>query len=340
MKKKHFLSLFLLAPIVVFFAGPRPDPDLDVRLPQLPDYPGDLDDYLRQSEAAVSDLIPGTEKTIVWANPDERARTPYSIVYLHGFSATRQEVAPLCEVLGRRLGANVYYTRLAGHGHTTGTPLGNSTVNDWLRDTAEAAEIGRMLGDKVILVATSTGGTLSTWLANQPSFNDRIVANVMLSPNFAPKDRNARVALWPWGKQIMRAAAGKLHSWEPTNEMQARYWTTAYPIEAIVEMMSLVDIVDEIDLTSVKLPTLLIYSENDEVVSVEKMKEKFPQFGGSQNRIVALETTARSKSHVLAGDIIAPEMTPVVADVISDYLSSIGIEPALNATQESAERAN
>jgi hypothetical protein len=37
--------------------------------------------------------VPGAEKKIIWAG-EAAQKTPLSIVYLHGFSATRQERAP------------------------------------------------------------------------------------------------------------------------------------------------------------------------------------------------------------------------------------------------------
>ena len=50
------------------------------------------------SEAAFTDLRPGTNKGIVWQGAD-RQRRPWAVVYLHGFSASRLETAPLAEVV-------------------------------------------------------------------------------------------------------------------------------------------------------------------------------------------------------------------------------------------------
>ncbi|MDD4273595.1 MAG: hypothetical protein PHG14_07705 [Desulfobacter postgatei] len=37
-------------------------------------------------------------------------------VYIHGFSATRKETAPLSDLVAKTLNANLFYTRLSGHG--------------------------------------------------------------------------------------------------------------------------------------------------------------------------------------------------------------------------------
>jgi hypothetical protein len=60
-----------------------------VREQAAPDLPVDLDAYLKQSEARFTDLRPNNEKAIVWADPSKKAKTPVSIIYLHGFSACR-----------------------------------------------------------------------------------------------------------------------------------------------------------------------------------------------------------------------------------------------------------
>ena len=321
MKKRHLLSLFLIAPVVAFFAGPRATPDLTIRRPTVPRNPEELDAYLRTSEARFDDLTPGTEKTIVWHDSTSKQRTPLSVVYLHGFSASRQETAPLSDFVARALGANLFYTRLTGHG-LPGAALGDASVNDWINDAIEALDVGHALGEEVVVIGTSTGATLATWVLSHTEFQTNVRANVMISPNFAPKDRSARVALWPWGRQIIRAAIGKLRKWEPRNAEQERYWTTVYPVEAIVTMMSLVDVVDETDLSKLRTPTLVLYAELDDVISVEKIKDRFVEIGAERKDLIAVDTSSVSDSHVIAGDIVSPARTQSVADKIVDWLST------------------
>lgn len=106
--------------------------------------PQDLDRYLREEEAGVPGITPGAEKSIVWAGKPG-AKTPFSIIYLHGFTATRQEVAPVYDLVARSIGANVFYTRLTGHG-MSGEALAAATLDDWINDTWEAYEIGERIG--------------------------------------------------------------------------------------------------------------------------------------------------------------------------------------------------
>jgi len=113
--------VFLL--LVVFLLGPRVAIETNLQPVSLPD---DLDAYLASSEAAYDDIVPGTEKKIIWAG-EAGEKTPLSIVYLHGFSATRQETAPLAEELAAELGANLYYDHFTGHGRS-GEALAGAAV--------------------------------------------------------------------------------------------------------------------------------------------------------------------------------------------------------------------
>lgn len=302
---------------LVFVLGPRASVEPDYTPPTLP---ADLDAYLTEAEARFADLRPEVEKQIVWADSSRR-KTPVAVVYLHGFSATRQETRPLSDTLAARLGANLFYTRLTGHGRTDDA-LGEATAEDWLADAAEALAIGQRLGERVVLVGTSTGATLGVWLAAQPATPD-LLALVMISPNFYPKDPSARFLLWPWGKQLLRLMQGEYREWPPRNERQKLYWTTRYPSRVLVELMSLVDLVEKTDLGRISAPTLVLYSPNDQVISAARIEARFPEIGASMKRLVPVEVSGDSSNHVIAGDVLSPETTLPLADEIFDFLQPL-----------------
>lgn len=47
--------------------------------------------------------------------------------------------------------------------------------------------VGDALGERVVLLSTSTGGTRSTWAASR-SHDGSLAALVMISPSFAPRN--------------------------------------------------------------------------------------------------------------------------------------------------------
>jgi esterase/lipase len=279
-----------------------------------------LADWIRTSEAAFPDIKPGTAKGIVWA--DTVQRTPWAVVYIHGFSASRMETAPLAETVAKQLGANVFYTRLTGHGRADGAAMGDATVQDWMADTLEAVRIGQVLGERVLVISCSTGATLSTWLGTSGDAS-RVAAHVFVSPNFGPKDKRSEIVNSPWGRQVALWVEGPTRSWKPESEQEALAWTPSYPTRAIFPMMALVKSVRDSDLSLFRTPLLVLYSERDQTVEPAETLAAFSRLGSARKSI---EPVAYSKSvgqHVLAGAIKDPAAVAPMADSIVQWLKTL-----------------
>ncbi len=303
--------------VVIFILGPRVNTEIN---PEALSLPADLDAYLSQSEAAFSDIVPNTEKHIQWAHED-RQKTDLALVYLHGFSATRQEISPVTENLAKDLGANLFLTRLTGHGRGI-KPMGETSVNLWANDALEAIQIGRAIGRKVIVIGTSTGGTLATWLALQTG-ELKPDAVVLVSPNFSPKDPSSQVLTWPWGKQMAELLLGKELNFEPRSPLQAIYWTTSYPTVSLLPMMGFVDVVNDSELESIKVPLLTIYSPNDGVVSVEKTKAALARISSEINETMQVLNSTDKHEHVIAGDALSPISNEPISLRVKSFIATV-----------------
>lgn len=299
--------------------GPRVRVDDRVRSVELP---ADLDAYLAKEEAAVPGIRPGDAKAIVWNDSVSRSRTPVAVVYLHGYSADRHEIDPVPARIARALRANVYYARLTGHGRD-GAAMAEASVHDWLQDAEEAMAIGRRLGDRVVLVGTSTGGTLAMWVAAQERWRPALAALVLLSPNLGPRDKRARMLLWPWGNVIARGVVGPERCFTPLNAEQQRHWTTCYPTRALLPMMALVDHVRRRDPARVSTPTLILYSPEDGVVDPAETRVIFQALPADPKLMEAVEGSGDPEHHVLAGDILSPETTDRVTRDILAFLGPL-----------------
>jgi alpha-beta hydrolase superfamily lysophospholipase len=287
-----------------------------------PELGSDLEAYLAAGESAVPDLKPGEARGVVWA--DSHAATPVSLVYLHGFSADRHEVEPLVSDLARELGANAYFARLSGHAQSDAA-LGEATVADWLADAAEAVAVGARIGQRVVLVGTSTGGTLALWAAAQPEAAGRIDALVLISPNLGLRDPSARVLTWPWGGVIARALAGPERCFEPETPEQALHWTVCYPTRALLPMIALVEHVRSMNLSGVRAPTLLVYSTADQVVDAEETARVLGGLGGTGPTVRLVERSGDPAAHVIAGSIMSPGTTDEVRARVVDFLEREGV---------------
>jgi hypothetical protein len=284
---------------------------------------GDPDLWLAQREAAVNartPIIPGTEKRIRWINRVSRDRTGYAIVYLHGFSASRREIAPVPEQIAIQLGANLFETRLAGHG-LRNAPLSGVTAEDWLADAAEALAIGNAIGQSIVVVATSTGATLALAMAGHKEMQN-VSTIVMISPNFAARDSNSEFLTWPGGPMTARLVIGTTRCWVPLNDAQAQFWSTCYPIAAAVEMMRLVKYTRSLLPMSLDVDLLTLFSFDDTVVSPQATVAGLAKISSRRNEQVEVLHSTDPDHHVLLGDILSPETTAEYVAAIVAFVTA------------------
>lgn len=316
------LASVLLLLALLFALGPRnpygPDVPADRALP--PADLSQLDGWLAQSEAAYPDIRPGTAKGVVWhATPG--TRTPWAVVYLHGYSATRLETAPLAERVAQQLGANLFHTRLTGHGRT-GQAMGQATVQDWLADAVETVRIGRQLGDKVLVMGVSTGATLATWLATHPQ-GQGVNAYAFVSPNYGPKDKRSELINGPWGQQLALALEGDMRGETSSDPREEIAWTSRHATRALFPMMALVKHVRESDLSTFTAPVLVLYSQRDETVDPQETRQVFARMGSPKKVLEEVTYSEAKGQHVLAGDIRAPMATLPMAERMVTWVNTL-----------------
>ncbi len=274
--------------------------------------------YLATREGRFDDLTPGAEKSVVWA-ADPGVKTRLAVLYLHGFSATNREVRPLPDLVARSLGANLFLTRLAGHGRP-GLALGAVEARDWLADVSEAVAVAEALGEVTVVIGTSTGGTLALWAATRGEWAQRIGAVVVISPNLGVRDSRSGMLLWPWGGSLARAMIGSERSWEPSSEEHGTYWTTRYPTKALLPMMALVDMVRSLPASTLTAPVLNLYAADDRVVAPELADAWASGLEASRWRSLEIVGALDPDQHILAGDIMSPGTTQRVHDEIMGFL--------------------
>jgi len=315
---KLLLALTLLAIVatVSFFAGPRNalGPNTAASRPPPPADTALLDNWLQSGEATYSDIKPGNAKGITWHSASHQ-RTPWAVVYVHGFSASRLETAPVTDMVANALGANAFHTRLTGHGRT-GAAMAEATPQDWMADAVEAARIGQTLGERVLMISCSTGSTLASWLATSPD-GVRVAAHAFISPNFGPKDKRSELINGPWGKNIAMAVQGESRGWTPDTPQEDGAWTSRYPTRALFPMMALVKGVRDSDLSTFQTPVLVLYSDQDQTVDPVETQSAFTRIGAPLKFMERVSYSKSKGQHVLAGAIKDPDaVTPMVESIV------------------------
>lgn len=316
----YVTGILIVAGIAAFVLGPRPAVDTTVDFDETT-LPDDLASYIATSEARFDDLRPGNERQIVWAYPASRARTPLSIVYIHGFSASPGELRPLPDLVAQKLGANIYYARLSGHGRS-GDAMLEASVHSWVNDVAEAIAIGRRLGERVVVMATSTGASLATWAATQPELMRDVAGLVQFSPNYGVQATGSSLLTMPWAKQMVQLIIGERRSFEPKNEKHARYWTSDYPSLALLPMASLVKLADTADAGTISIPSLFVYSPLDQVIRPDLLKRKAAAWG-APTKSIEVTNDDDPNHHVIAGDALSPSTTGSLAAETADWIAGL-----------------
>jgi esterase/lipase len=325
MKFLKYFGIFLLILAVVYFLGPKPSsPKLTKDLPAVPADLAQLEKKIAASEAAHK-VKPENEARIIWQNDSLKQKTEYAIVYLHGFTASQEEGDPVHTNLAKKFGCNLYLSRLAEHGIDTTDQLINFTGDKLWNSAKEAYAIGKQLGDKVILMSTSTGGTLSLMLmAEYPE----IAGQIMLSPNIEINDPNAWLLNDPWGLQIARLVKGDKYTYAGDSSAAfKKYWNYKYRLESVVELEELLETAMKAStFKKIKQPSLLLYYFKDEehqdpVVKVSAMKRMFSQLSTPENkkRAVAIPNAG---DHVL-GSYIKSKDLRTVEDECEKFLKEV-----------------
>ena len=313
-----WIFIVLVVLMAVYLLGPNPStPVYTNALPTVPADAAALENYITKHEAQHK-VKPENEARVIWANDSTKQKTAYAIVYLHGFSASQEEGAPVHKAIAKKFGCNLFLARLAEHGIDTSEQMMNLTANNYWESVKHAYTIGKQLGNKIIIMGTSTGGSNALQLA--ASFPE-ISSLVLLSPNIAINDPNAFLTNNPWGLQIARQVKGSNYNiTKDQRDIYKKYWYSKYRLEGIVALQEYLETV-MVPATFKKItqPTLMLYYYKDEVhqdsvVKVSAMLKMFDELGtvADQKRKVAMPNTG---DHVIGGYIKSNDYQGVEAEV-------------------------
>ena len=310
-----------LALVAVFLFGPREPLVVNVGF-DAARFESGVDAYFDKVEADIPNLRPAARKRVVWAG-GKGERTPLSVVYLHGFSASAEEIRPVPDRVAEALGANLIYTRFKGHGRD-GDAMAEARVRDWMADTAEALAAGRAVGEEVLVIATSTGASIATAALVQPDMARAVKGGVFVSPNFGVKNAMAPLLTWPLARYWLPLLAGERRSFEPLNAKQAAHWTTEYPSVSVLPMAAIVKHAAGLDHSEVTVPALFYFSDQDGVVEAEHTARVARQWGGVVTRgRPDLRAGDDPLAHVIAGRIMSPGNTDAAVMSMLDWVATL-----------------
>ena len=312
MRILKIVILSILALFVIYFLGPQPPkPVLNDVLPAVASI-DTLDSYITAMEAPHK-IKPNNQAKIIWAD-SSKSQTEYALVYLHGFSASQMEGDPVHQNIAKQFNCNLYLARLAEHGIDTTEDLMNLTADQYWESAKLAYSIGKQIGKKVILMGTSTGGTLALQLAaNYPE----IAGLILYSPNIEIFDPSAPLLNNPWGLQIGRTVLKSNYvDIKYKDSAYPKYWNTHYRIEAVVALQHLLEAtMTEATFKKIHQPTLALYYYKDEahqdnVVKVKAIQKMMQQIATPANLKMEM-AIPNAGNHVIASPIVSNDIVSV-----------------------------
>ncbi|MCB9760037.1 MAG: alpha/beta fold hydrolase [Alphaproteobacteria bacterium] len=298
--------------------------------PEVPEI-HDLDAWLagKQAEARAQGVGPGNEERLLRV---AEGRTPRAILYVHGFGASRAEGEAIVDRLAEDLGANTLYTRLPGHGVQDPDVHAAPAWTDHIDAVEEAFAATKLLGERVVLVGTSAGGLLATWLAAEHP--EDVDALVLASPFYDFADPTATLLDRPIGPAVVRVLYGETRdaSWKDDSEGRAGphygdHWTTTQRYAAVFTLAKVRRFIatDEV-FARVTAPTLLLcyYADEDHqdtAASVAAMREAFAAFNGGTPHPASRFVPIADGSHVLLSEHVRTDKQAVRAALASFFAS-------------------
>ena len=194
-------------------------------------------------------------------------------------------------------------------------------------DTAEALAAGRAVGDKVIVLSTSTGGTMAAAATLDAKMSKDIVAMIFVSPNFGINDLAASLLTWPAARYWLPLIVGRQISFEPISAEHEMFWTTSFPTVGLTTVAALVSAVVQLDFTKTVVPALFWLSDDDQVVRPDISRQIAKKWGGGATiHAVTLGPKDDESGHVIAGAIRSAGQTKAAVAGMLEWLSEKGIK--------------
>lgn len=279
-----------------------------------------LDAYLAERESAY-DLKPGTEAKIVWQSQNGPTQTEYAIVYLHGFRASHPEGDPVHRTIAEKFGYNLFLSRMDEHGVNAEYPLLDLTVEKLLRSAHFAFEIGKRIGKKVILMGTSTGGSLALWLASQQAFSNQISSLILYSPLIRFYGIKEKLLMNAPARSLLKLVPGKkyLVKTKGMTYAEERIWNKTYALQGAITLGTFIQqYMNDSLFSKVAVPAFVGYyyknkKEQDTVVSVAAIKQMAQKLS-SRTESAQTVNFSEANSHVICSSLLSNAVPDVIVN--------------------------
>jgi len=212
------------------------------------------------------------------------------VLLVHGFTGTPKEMREMGGYLHKQ-GFSVVGIRLAGHA-TNPNDMLRVRWEDWLASVEDGYHLLKDISDQIIIAGLSMGGVLSLLFSSKFAVAGVIA---MSTPYDLPPDPRRKLLplIYPILKNIPKDAP----DWDDPTVDQGHISYPAYPTKAIIELSILIKEMQDA-LKRIRIPALLMHSENDGGVPIENMFAIYTNLGSKNKKMLTLGQSG----HVIVRD--------------------------------------
>lgn len=292
------------------------------------DMPASFDDFykFKLEQSKKKNVRPGNEEKLIrFAD-----KTPVAILYIHGFNASKGEGEFVVDKLANELKYNTYYLRLPGHG-TTKEDQASVSYKDMLDESVETLMMMQKLGDRVIVIGTSMGGLIATYLAAE--YPEKVSGLVLASPFYNFTTTTGRLLFcYPTYKFFTWVAPLRVDTdpIPPEKDNWTLYWYQENYLSSTKLLVDLVNYVDKKEnYSKISSPVLLLYYYKDEKnqdksASVEDMLRVYDSIAaGKKSNALNKKVIISNGSHVLTSKYVTPSDPELVKKEIAEFARKI-----------------
>lgn len=263
-----------------------------------------------------------------------KEQTPLAILYIHGFGASRAEGEDVTDHIGKTYKYNTYYVRLPGH-HEGPEAHAKATYDQYLSECEQAFHMLKQKGKKILLVATSTGGLIATYLASK--YQADVHAVILAAPLWDFGNKTVHTLAYPGMVTILKIIYGEYRDsgWksDPEKRKAAGYeerWMIKQKNVAVENLRLLHRfIVKPETFKSVTAPVLTFYyfadsERRDTTVDIDAILKYSPMLGadtpgaGKKNKLVPIA----DGNHVLFSSFVRTDKDKMKKE-IDQFLKSL-----------------
>ena len=264
----------------------------------------DVESYIAEKEMLFQNTNPRAKKKIIWFD-DTKVKTEYSIVYLHGSFATGVQQEDVLVKIAKRLEANLFISRLTGHGSGFESTKSIEAKN-FLEDAAEAVAVGNQIGNKVILMGFSAGGTFALMATKDQKLNKKIDHLVLVAP-WTPK---LTLPYFIAATGLFFKSQYKFNfprMFNLSNEEWGPFWVNEFHRTLPRQLWVAAFSGRKLKFQETTIPLLVFYEEKDKVVNAVGVKKIFEKWKGPKKIINNDTNLGGFNYHDIIGILNSPQ---------------------------------